>query len=62
MLQKELEQIRPNIKKLIEKMEIMKSPYTKPDSPINSSKSKEKVSKENETELVQVHIDSVKNI
>ena len=72
MVQKELEQIRPNIKKLIEKMEIMKSPYTKPDSPINSSESsdetpettetKEKVSKEKETELVKVHIDSVKNI
>ena len=47
-------------------MEIMKSPYTKQDSPINSSESsdetKENISKEKETDIIEVNIDSVKNI
>ena len=65
MVKKELEEIRPNIKKLIQRMEIMKSPYTKPDSPINSDSSDEtteNVSKEKETDIIEVHIDSVKSI
>ena len=65
IVKKELEEIRPNIKKLIQRMEIMKSPYTKPDSPINSDSSDEtteNVSKEKETDIIEVHIDSVKSI
>ena len=72
MIKKELEQIRPNIKNLINQLEMMKSPYTKAESPKNlsedsndfiyDSEKKENVSKENITGIIQVNIDNVKNL
>jgi hypothetical protein len=64
-VKKELELIRPNIQKLIQRMETMKSPYKAEDSPINSDLSdetKDTDSKEKETGTIEINIDSVKNI
>jgi len=62
-VKKELEDIRPNIKKLIQNMEKMKSPYKPADSPINSDSSDEATeSKEKETDKIEINIDSVKSI
>jgi hypothetical protein len=65
-IKKELDEIRPNIRKLIEKMETMKSPYTQADSPVNSSESsdepKDNESKEKDTILTKDIIDNVKNL
>jgi hypothetical protein len=64
-VKKELELIRPNIQKLIQKMETMKSPFKPADSPINSDLSdetKDTDSKEKETGTIEINIDTVKNI
>lgn len=66
-VQKELEMIKPNIKKLISRIETMKSPYTQGvDSPLNISESvdepKENESKEINSNLTKDIINNVKNL
>jgi nitrate reductase assembly molybdenum cofactor insertion protein NarJ len=62
-VKKELEMIRPNIQKLIQRMETMKSPYKAADSPINSDTSDEtKETDSKEKDVLDMNIDSVKSI
>jgi hypothetical protein len=60
-VKKELELIRPNIQKLIQRMETMKSPFKPADSPINSDLSDE-ATESKEKDAIEINIDSVKNI